>query len=480
VCETERLLPGAALYDNFAMLHLRNLLLAFLAASGVSAAATATYNVTTDWKNNANPNGVWQYSAGSQLLPWQGALGTGSCYGSLPSTITGGYAQGINFGGACDPAVFKTTGNCPNTTDCLNGDVIIDSQDDGNGAGQGQATLTWTAPAAGTVTFNGAIWYAQSPVQRANSFTLSLGGTTLASGTIAYNSPVGQNRLTPYVLARSTPLNVNAGDRLTLIVFRAPGQAAGSFAGVQLAITETSLSAPTITAAGVVPIYSSSTTIQAGSWISIYGSNFALSNSTWNGDFPTSLGNVSVTVNSKPAYLWFVSPTQLNLQAPNDTATGTVLVAVTTPVGTTSSTVTLSQYGPSLSLLNSKYPAAIVFTSGPGNSGGGYDVIGPNGAFSFPSRPVKVGETVVLYGVGFGPTTPVPAAGQTFSGAAPSVTLPKISIGGVPATVSFGGIVQAGLFQLNIVVPSVSSGDQLLQASVGGLSTQDNVLLTVQ
>jgi uncharacterized protein (TIGR03437 family) len=93
---------------------------------------------------------------------------------------------------------------------------------------------------------------------------------------------------------------------------------------------------------------------------------------------------------------------------------------------------------------------------------------------------VKAGETVLLYGVGFGPTNQTIPAGQTFSGADPSVTLPQITIGGVTATVNFAGIVEAGLFQFNVVVPSAGSGDQLLVASVGGMTTPSNVFITLQ
>jgi uncharacterized protein (TIGR03437 family) len=68
--------------------------------------------------------------------------------------------------------------------------------------------------------------------------------------------------------------------------------------------------------------------------------------------------------------LWFVSPTQINFQAPDDTATGGMNVVVTTPVGSIAATITLGQSGPSFSLYNGKYAAAIVGTPGkPGNSG---------------------------------------------------------------------------------------------------------------
>jgi uncharacterized protein (TIGR03437 family) len=77
----------------------------------------------------------------------------------------------------------------------------------------------------------------------------------------------------------------------------------------------------------------------------------------------------------------------------------------------------------------------------------------------------------VLFGVGFGPTNPPVPAGKVFSGAAASTVLPTVTIGGTNAVVAFAGIVQAGLFQINIQVPNVSSGDQPLVATIGGMST---------
>ncbi len=164
-----------------------------------------------------------------------------------------------------------------------------------------------------------------------------------------------------------------------------------------------------INTGGVVPIYSTSTTIQAGSWVSIYGTNLATANATWNGNFPTTLGGTSVTVNNKPAYLWFVSSGQINLQAPDDTATGTVPVVVKTPTGSATSTVTLGQFGPSFSLLDSSHVAGIIIrTDGSGAYGGGsYDIIGPTGSsLGFGTVAAKAGDTVELFGVGFGATNP--------------------------------------------------------------------------
>jgi uncharacterized protein (TIGR03437 family) len=232
--------------------------------------------------------------------------------------------------------------------------------------------------------------------------------------------------------------------------------------------------APAIFSGGIGPSGSSATTIESGSWVSIYGTNLGGCTALWNGDFPTTLGGTSVTLDSRPGYLWFVSPTQINVQAPDDGMNGSVNVVVRTAGGTASSTVTLAQYAPAFSLFSSKYPAAIV------SKANGYDNIGPAGGLPFPTRPVKAGETVILFGGGFGPTTPPVSSGKPFSGAAPCVTTPQVTIGGVQATVSFAGIAGAGLYQINVIVPNAGSGDQPLQASVGGVATQGNLFLTLQ
>lgn len=238
--------------------------------------------------------------------------------------------------------------------------------------------------------------------------------------------------------------------------------------------------APIITSESTVPVYSTATTIQSGEWISIYGTGLASGTSLWNGDFPTALGNTTVMIDSRPAYLWFVSANQINAQVPADTATGTVPVVVTTPAGSAMSTVTLAQYAPSFSLFDSKHVAAIVPTAGSGNSGNGYDYIGPSTGLPFPARPVKIGETVELYGVGFGATNPSVAPGMPLSTPAVSAVLPVITIGGVQTQVTYGGMTESGLFQFNVVVPNAGTGDRPLLATIGGVMTPSTVMLTVQ
>jgi uncharacterized protein (TIGR03437 family) len=183
------------------------------------------------------------------------------------------------------------------------------------------------------------------------------------------------------------------------------------------------------------------------------------------------LGGTTVYINYNPAYLWYVSPNQINAQVPDEIPTGfPARVRVITPNGVAESSVILSQFAPSLSLFDDRYVAAeIAVPDGSGAYGGGaYDLAGPIGRFTFRSRPVKPGETLILFGVGFGPTNPLVPAGQPFSGVAPATSPVTVFIGGIAASVRFSGIVAAGLYQINVVVPPTAPGDQPILVIVGG------------
>jgi uncharacterized protein (TIGR03437 family) len=241
-------------------------------------------------------------------------------------------------------------------------------------------------------------------------------------------------------------------------------------------------SAPSIKS--VVPIFSSSTTIQPGSWVSIFGTNLSTGTAVWDGSFPTTLGGTSVTINSKPAYLWYVSPGQLNVQAPDDSATGSVPVVVTTNGNSATSTVTLATFSPSFSVLDGAHVAGIIYRpDGSGAYGGGaYDIIGPTGgSLGYPTVAAKAGDTVALFGVGFGPTDPEIPAGHSFLAHASTMNPVAVQINGVAVVPSFSGMTAAGLYQMDLTIPSgVGTGDKPLIASVGGLQTQPNVVITLQ
>jgi uncharacterized protein (TIGR03437 family) len=242
--------------------------------------------------------------------------------------------------------------------------------------------------------------------------------------------------------------------------------------------------APSIAPGGVVPVYSSVNTIQPGEWVSIYGTNLATSTSNWNGDFPKSLGGTSVTIDGKPAYLSFVSPGQINVQAPDDTSAGPVPVVVTAKGGTASSTVTLAGFAPSFFLFDSKHVAGIIVRSnGSGAYGGGtYDILGPTGnSLGYPTVAAKAGDSLELFAVGLGPTNPAVKSGQVFSGAAPATNPVSLLINNVSVTPLFAGLSGAGLYQLNVVIPpGLGTGDVPLVASVGGVRTPLGVVISLR
>jgi len=226
-----------------------------------------------------------------------------------------------------------------------------------------------------------------------------------------------------------------------------------------------------------VPVASPVGTIQAGEWVSIYGNNLASGTANWTGNFPTSLAGTSVTIDGKAAYLSYVSPTQVNVQAPGDAATGSVPVVVTTEFGSATSNVTLAQFAPSFFLLDAKHVAGIIL-----RADGSYDIIGPTGtSLGYPTVAAKAGDSVALFGTGFGPTNPVVPVGQAYSGASATINPVTVRINNVSVPTTFAGLSGAGVYQINLTIPSgLGSGDVVLQASVGGVRTPGGVVISLQ
>jgi uncharacterized protein (TIGR03437 family) len=241
---------------------------------------------------------------------------------------------------------------------------------------------------------------------------------------------------------------------------------------------------PAINSGGVVPVYSSTPMIQPGEWASIFGTSLAGSAATWKGDFPTTLNGTSVRVNGKLAYLWFVSSTQINFQAPDDTTTGPVPVSVTTLAGTVSTTVTLAPSAPSFCRLDDTHIAGIILTPNLTGDYAGftYNIVGPAGnSLGYPTVPAKAGDSLVLFAVGLGPTAPLVPSGMLFSGAAPVTGPISLSINGVPITSTFVGETSAGLYQINVTLPSgLGTGDVPIQVAVGGAPSPKTAVISLQ
>jgi uncharacterized protein (TIGR03437 family) len=209
-----------------------------------------------------------------------------------------------------------------------------------------------------------------------------------------------------------------------------------------------------------------SATIAAGSWIVIEGSNLATATGDWsnavvNGALPTTLNNVSVSVDGKPAYLYYVSPTQINAQTPDDSTIGPVSVVVTSnAVASAALTVPMNLVSPALFLWPQSYVVATHLD---------YSLAAANGLFAgLATQPAQPGETIILWGTGLGP------GGQ--AGSVPQLTY-TIS---EPVVVHFGtsttnassvaaGAGEVSVDQIAVIVPpTVSADDYMIGIEMGG------------
>jgi len=223
--------------------------------------------------------------------------------------------------------------------------------------------------------------------------------------------------------------------------------------------------------------------VSSGGWITIFGTNLSATTRNWtSSDFvgnnlPTSLDGVSVAIDGKPAYVYYISATQLNVLAPKDAATGTVNVQVTNALGVSNTATAAKQ---------SVAPAWFAYPQ----QGGRYaiaqdgitnNLLAPAGLLgvSAATRPAIPGEVIVLYATGLGDTSPSYPDGQIIQQPLPVVPLPQVTLGGVNAQVQYAGIIYAGVYQLNIVVPQVPAGDAALVLTVGGISSQAQIYLPV-
>jgi uncharacterized protein (TIGR03437 family) len=244
---------------------------------------------------------------------------------------------------------------------------------------------------------------------------------------------------------------------------------------------------PTIYPSGVVSASAFGTLpgIAPGSWIEIYGTNLAVDSRGWgSSDFsgvnaPTSLDGTKVTIGGQAAYVDYISAGQVNAQVPSNAPQGSQSVVVTTPYGTSAAykvTVNATQPGvlaPASFVVGGNQYVAALFSDGA-------TYVLPTGAISgVTSRPAKPGETITIYGVGFGPTTPSISAGQIVQQYNTVASPVAFSFGGTPATSTYSGLASSlvGLYQFNVVVPNVPNSNLVpLTFTLGGTAVTTQTL----
>ncbi len=236
------------------------------------------------------------------------------------------------------------------------------------------------------------------------------------------------------------------------------------------------------------------TDIAQNTWIEIKGTGIVPKTTPatgviWNdapefttGHLPTQLNGVSVTVNGIPAYVYFYcsgtvvgsicSADQINVLTPLDPAEGTVNIVVNNG-GVASAPFALNKKAltPAFLLFRSPY---VVATHADNR------LLGPADLYPGLSTPAHPGEAVVLYAVGFGPTSPAITGGSS-SQSGVLDPLPVCTVGDNPATVAFAGLISPGLYQINLTIPlGTPAKDNSIRCTAKGAQTPTGDMISVQ
>jgi uncharacterized protein (TIGR03437 family) len=175
-----------------------------------------------------------------------------------------------------------------------------------------------------------------------------------------------------------------------------------------------------------------------------------------------SLDGVSVTVNGKPAAVYYISQNQVSFQVPEG-----VLGQATVQVkrnGVVSNTVTgtASPSSPGIFplIVNGKnYPAG-VFTDGKFTG---------DPAISAAFRKAQVGESIQLYATGLGLSPAGSLTSQT------PISGVSVKIGTTTVIPDFAALVGVGLFQINFRVPSLTTGEYPMTITANSTSSPDTI-----
>jgi uncharacterized protein (TIGR03437 family) len=371
---------------------------------------------------------------------------TTSIVAALPASLSGL----VNIG------VFATTGN-----DGIN--IMVASP---------AATAPAISVAPTTLSF--------SSVNGATPATHTFEITNTGSGALAWTATSSATWLTLSSASGTAPFTVTASINpagLAIGTYNGTIQVTASGAtGSPVAISVTLTVQGTQTGGGSITGVVNSGSFAAGiapdTWVSIFGSNLASTTYTWqasdfnNGQLPTTLQGVSVTIDGKPAYVEYVSPTQINVLAPTDSVIGPVSVQASLNQQTSNVVnAQLQQFAPA-------------FFAGSGST-----IAAEHSDYSLvtASSPARPGEVVLLFGTGFGLTNPALPPGQLVGAPSPLANQVQISVGGATANVQYSGLIGPGLYQFNVAIPATATtGSAAVVATINGIQSQTGVTIPVQ
>jgi hypothetical protein len=130
----------------------------------------ATDNLSTDWSDSSNPNAPWTYLVNGSAAA-AGTRGQDTFLPPGPPPIWGSNFQGWS----------KDNGSQDTYLDIQPSDIYGHTP-----GGGGSIAIDWTSSIDGTIDLSGATWHLRDQfLDRANDWSLSVGGNVVASGILA-------------------------------------------------------------------------------------------------------------------------------------------------------------------------------------------------------------------------------------------------------------------------------------------------------
>jgi uncharacterized protein (TIGR03437 family) len=430
------------------------------------ANGTATFdgngNVTFALNSNTNSGSATQNYTGTYTLP-------SNCLGTLTATIAFGdvanyslavYNKGLAFLLSGTDGTYNFSGSgTTQPSSCLISTLSGVYAFSGTGfvlaSGAVSAVIgiggLFQFDGSGNITANFTVTTAGAP-----AFSTSLSGTYALSNSCLYTATLTGGYTLNFSVTNAAGADFDIIASGPLGIFS--GAAHSSFTNPGQAVVNGASFLPDLT--------------PAGSIFSIFGTGLAtavLNASSL--PLPDTLLTTSVTVNGQPAPLYYVSPAQINAQLPVSTALGLATIIVKNGSSTSNAAAfAVPPTGPGIFTYSQNKQVRAV-------------VINTNGSTNSATAPAKVGDVLVAYFTGGGPTED---RGALATGtAAPSGLSPVsnsygLTVGGQLADVNYVGLTPmfVGLYQANFVVPTVAAGDHPVVLSIG-TEASNNPLITV-
>jgi len=353
---------------------------------------------------------------------------------------------------------------------------------------------------AGRVTFAFSGWVGGISGQGDNMTVttqfMNWAGNALSTSTLGAVSDADRGGVSK-LMQKSQSGSVPAGTRLarvTLHSVRTDGSDNDGLADslvLVLTVPSSSGATPTIQSGGVVTAtaFGGFSAIAPGTWVEIYGNNLAVDSREWaGGDFtnftaPTTLDGTVVTVGGQKAFIRYISSSQVNAQIPSGVNSGPQQLTVTTPNGASAPyTVTVNAVQPGLLAPSANFQIGGKQYAVALHIDGSY-VLPPGSIPGLTTRQAQPGETILMYGIGFGNVTPSILAGQIVSAQNQLAQPLTLQFANVPSTLQYDGLAPnyVGLYQFNVVVPNVSDSDAVpLTFNLGGVQGSQTLYTAVK